>query len=367
MIEQLPAGIRSRVADSVNGLDLHYLESGDPAAPCIALLHGFPEIAFSWRKVMVPLADAGYHVVAPDQRGYGQTTGWDADYDADLSPFRLLNRVIDVLALVTRLGHDDAELIVGHDHGAAVAGWAALIRPDVFRRLALMSAPFGGAPPRRRIEGPADDIHGALAALPRPRKHYARYYTTRPANDDMMACEQGVHDFLRAYFHHKSADWAGNEPFPLPSWTAEEVAQMPTYYIMDQDETMPQTVAHHMPTAEQVAACEWLTEEELAVYSGAYRETGFQGGLNWYRAGGGAINADLSVFAGQRVSVPSMFVAGASDWGPRQRFGALEHMCDHVLANLVGCHLVDGAGHWVQQEKPAEVIECLTRLLKVIA
>jgi len=277
----LPAGVRSRFVEGINGLRLHVLEAGDPKAPGLLLLHGFPELAFSWRKVMLPLAEAGYHVMAPDQRGYGRTTGWDPDYDGDLASFHLLNLARDALGLVKALGHETVHL-AGHDFGSWVAGWCALVRPDVFRAVALMSAPFTGAP---GLEPPAPDpIHAALAALPRPRKHYQAYYCTRPANDDMVRCAQGLHAFLRAYFHMKSADWKQNRPVPLRAWTAAEVAQMPTYYIMDLNENMAQTVAHEMPTAAEIAACRWMTEAEMAVYAAEFGRTGLQGGLNWYRA-----------------------------------------------------------------------------------
>src|SRR5437868_10931106 len=97
----LPPGIRSRFVDAINGLCMHVLEAGHETAgrPCILLLHGFPELAYSWRKVMLPLAAAGFHVIAPDQRGYGRTTGWDSHYDADLGAFRMLNVVKDALTL----------------------------------------------------------------------------------------------------------------------------------------------------------------------------------------------------------------------------------------------------------------------------
>src|SRR5690349_19210366 len=91
--DTLPFGFRSRVIKNVNGLSIHVLEAGESSAPCVLLLHGFPELAYSWRKIMLPLAHAGFHVVAPDQRGYGQTTGWDAGYDGDLDSFRILNLV----------------------------------------------------------------------------------------------------------------------------------------------------------------------------------------------------------------------------------------------------------------------------------
>ena len=157
---------------------------------------------------------------------------------------------------------------------------------DIFKRMVLMSAPFGGPPSvpfgaaRRRKRR---DIHAALAALPRPRKHYQWYYSTRPANENMWRAKQGVHDFLRAYYHHKSADWKANKPFELKGWTAEELAKMPTYYIMDLADGMAETVAKEMPSAAEIAGNKWLPEAELKVYSDEYQRNGFQGGLNWYR------------------------------------------------------------------------------------
>src|SRR6202012_4737444 len=144
----LPSGIRSRHIANVNGLTVHILEAGyeTTGRPAILLLHGFPELAYSWRKVMPALAEAGYHVIAPDQRGYGRTTGWSADYDGDLAPFRMLNLVRDALGLVSPFGYASVEAVVGHDFGSGVAAWCALVRPDVFRSVVLMSAPFAGPP-----------------------------------------------------------------------------------------------------------------------------------------------------------------------------------------------------------------------------
>src|SRR5207253_1901632 len=144
----LPSGVRSRFLDGINGLRVHVLEAGfeSTGRPCVVLLHGFPELAYSWRKVMPALAAAGFHVVAPDQRGYGRTTGWDADYDGDLGSFRLLNLARDALGLVSALGKRSVAAVVGHDFGSPVAAWCALVRPDVFRSVVLMSAPFAGPP-----------------------------------------------------------------------------------------------------------------------------------------------------------------------------------------------------------------------------
>ena len=137
--DALAPGIRSGFARNINGLDIHILEAGFEAKgrPLVLLLHGFPELAYSWRKVILPLAAAGFHVVAPDLRGYGRTTGWDGNYDGDLASFRLLNAVRDALGLVSALGHRDVALVAGHDFGASIAAWCALVRPDVFRSLAL--------------------------------------------------------------------------------------------------------------------------------------------------------------------------------------------------------------------------------------
>jgi pimeloyl-ACP methyl ester carboxylesterase len=372
----LPAGIRSRFVGGINGLTMHVLEAGFETKdrPCVLLLHGFPELAYSWRKVMLPLAAAGFHVIAPDQRGYGRTTGWDADYDGDLAPFRILNIVRDALGLVFALGHRSVAAVVGHDFGSPVAAYCALARPDVFQSVVMMSAPFGG-PPALRF-GTTDDTQPAqpmparpkflddLAALPRQRKHYHWYYSERGANDNMRNAPQGLYAFLRAYYHHKSADWKQNQPFTLKEWSASELAKLPTYYVMDHDKGMAETVAAEMPSASEIAACRWLADDELRVYSAEYARTGFQGGLQWYRCRTMVSpNADLELFSGSTINVPSCFIAGASDWGVYQKPGDLEQMQQSACTQMRGCHLIPGAGHWVQQEQPERVSELLLRFL----
>ena len=229
----LPAGIRARFVPNVNGLAVHLLEAGfaRPGRPCVLLLHGFPELAYSWRKVMLPLADAGFHVIAPDQRGYGRTTGCDTSYAADLALFRPLNLVRDTLGLVAALGYREVAAVIGHDFGSPVAAWCALLRPDVFRSVVLMSAPFGGPPAlpfdtvNAKPRPAAGDVNADLAALTPPRKHYQWYYSTSEADADMRRCPQGIRAFLRAYYHVKSADWPENKPYPLASWSAPELAK----------------------------------------------------------------------------------------------------------------------------------------------
>ena len=367
---KLPLGVRARQVDGINGMSMQVLEAGFERAgrDCkgrILLLHGFPELAYSWRKVMLPLAQAGYHVIAPDQRGYGGTTGWDDRYDGDVAASRPLNLVLDALALLKAMGWDEVAAVVGHDFGSPVAAWCALVRPDVFRSVVLMSAPFAG-PPQLAFNGAGTKLHADLAVLPRPRKHYQWYYSTREADANMRFCTQGIHDFLRAYYHHKSADWKQNRPFRLAASSAVELAKMPTYYLMDLHEGMAETVAHEMPAAAQIAACHWLPDHELAVYSAAFARTGFQGALNWYRCSTSEVlNADLKLFSGRTIDVPACFIAGQSDWGVYQKPGALEAMQTSACTQMTGCHLIAGAGHWVQQEQPEAVVDLLLEFLKL--
>ena len=369
----LPRGIRSRYVSGINGLTVHVLEAGfeTRGQPCVLLLHGFPELAFSWRKVMPDLAAAGYHVIAPDQRGYGRTTGWNAAYDGDLAAFRLTNLVRDALGLVFAFGYRSVAAVIGHDFGSPVAAWCALLRPDVFRSVVMMSAPFAGPPAlpfdtvdKPTAPSPEDCVHRDLAALPRPRKHYQWYYATREADADMHHAPQGLHDFLRAYYHHKSADWAANKPYPLAGWSAAELARLPTYYVMDLNKTMPETVAAEMPDAGAIATNRWLPDSELAVYSAEYERTGFQGGLQWYRCGtSGAFNAELQLWSGRSIDVPSAFIAGKQDWGTYQRPGVFEAMQSGACTRMLGCHLIDGAGHWLQQEQPGEISRLLLQFV----
>lgn len=365
-IPGLPAAISSHYVDNGNGLQVHYLQAGndEPGTPVLLLLHGFPELAYSWRKVMLPLAELGYRVIAPDQRGYGRTTGSVDDYDTDLAPFFLNNYVADAVGLLNALGIDRAEAVVGHDYGSPVAAYCALVRPDVFHRVVLMSAPFGGPPGLGASSQWVD--HAGLLALDPPREHYQWYYSRPEANRNMLDCEQGVHRFLRAYYHYKSADWQGNKPYPLASAGPADLALMPTYYIMNQrDGGMAQTVASFLPSSEQVERCQWLTETELGFYAAEYSRTGFQGGLQSYRTktGGQQVQV-LRVFAGRTIDVPSMFISGASDWGTYQKPGELDRMQTTACTDYRGTHLVPGAGHWVQQEQPERVVALILDFLR---
>ena len=364
----------------VNGLDVHVLEAGHEKAgrPLALLLHGFPDLAYGWRHLIPILADAGYHVVAPDQRGFGRTTGSANDYDAPLGPFGLLNLTRDALCLVSALGYRRTSMFVGHDLGSPVAAYCALIRPDVFPSVVLMSAPFPGVPalpfntaqsekPSSQPSNEYQQLAAALAALDPPRQHYQHYLSSREANNELWHPPQGLHAFLRAFFYVKSADWPGNRPHPLNSRTALALAEMPTYYVMDLGKTMPETVAPFQPSAAEVIASNWLTDPELGVYVEEYGRTGFQGALQAYRAYSDPdLTAELRLFSGKTVDVPSLFIGGKSDWGTYAAPGALDLMLTKAATRMRDVQLIDCAGHWIQQEQPAALASLLLSFVSEI-
>jgi pimeloyl-ACP methyl ester carboxylesterase len=369
----MSTAIRSRIMTGVNGLDVRVLEAGGTHrdAPLVLLLHGFPELALSWHGVMERLAAAGLHVVAPDQRGYGRTSAGAAhEFDEGLDQFRLSNLAEDATGLIEALGHSAVDAVVGQDWGSLVAAWCGLTRPDFFKSVVLMSAPFGG-PPDEPSGGPGEDptvnmagpggVLEELAALPRPRKHYQWYFSTAEANGDLLDAPQGLRTFLRDYFRFKSADWAGGDPFPLQAWSADELAKLPTYYVMDLDRTMPQTVEDAKPALpDDVTESGWLPDNVLGEVTDEFRRTGFQGALQWYRCDtSGIYDEELGAWSGSKIEPPCCYIAGQKDWGRYQEPGSFEAMANRGCSNFVGSHLIGGAGHWAPQEQP----EMVSRLL----
>ena len=190
MIELIDPIIKSQKVDISTGLNVHYLEASKNNnninnQPTALLLHGFPELSFSWRKIMPILANEGFRVIAPDMRGYGLTSGGTRKYDEDISEYRLLNLTTDIISLISALKINKIDLLVGHDAGSSVAGLSALIRPDIFKSVVMMSAPFTGAPNVESNLSYDDPIHKDLENLNPPRKHYQWYYSTPEANKDM--------------------------------------------------------------------------------------------------------------------------------------------------------------------------------------
>ncbi|KAI0346416.1 alpha/beta-hydrolase [Trametopsis cervina] len=378
---RLPQGIVS-TSLRVRDLDMHVLQAGDRQAPLVVLLHGFPELAFSWRKIMLPLADAGYFVVAPDVRGLGRTKSVSAPdrmitYEDDVRPYGLLNMAHDVVALVYALGYNSAAAVVGHDMGSVIAGHCAVARPDLFKSVVCMSAPFGGPPdlpfnvgassPESKPPSPktlAVVLNDYLQSLDPPLKHYSVYNSLPAANNDFLHPPGGLHAFLRAYYHMKSGDWPANDPHPLSS--VSELSQLPQYYIMPAQSTWSDVVLPNAPSDTAVGQNEWLRDEDLAVYVEEFNRTGFQGGLNGYRASftDEALVDQPRLFYGKKVEIPAMFIGGAKDWGVYQTPNGIAKMRSlFVRMSDEDFVLVDGAGHWVQQENADAVVHHLLRFL----
>jgi pimeloyl-ACP methyl ester carboxylesterase len=379
----LPQGVTSNYVNCpAAGLRFHFLEAGytsDRSKPLLLLLHGYPELAFSWRKIIPSLAKAGYYVVAPDQRGYGRTTGWDNSSfkKTDLTQFGMTNLVSDMVIFTNALGYDKAKCVVGHDFGAMSASMCSLMRPDIFRAVVTMSHPFKALPKipfgtahdseagaGEGITLTGTDIASDLSRLPEPRKHYKWYNSTAPAADEWLNPSQGLKDFLRGYFHVKSADYAANDPKPLREWSAGELSKMPYYYIMSKSSSMPSTISSMMTNEDATKTTRWLSDADLDIYVQEWSRTGFQGGLNWYRAQTDPEKVkDVLLFAGKKIEVPSFFLSGKQDWGNYQQPGALEGI-EGACSDSRGIQFIDEAGHWPQQEQPEKVVEEILAFLR---
>ena len=369
-----PTLLESQITSSASDLSYHVIEGGTKGNPLILLLHGFPELAYSWRKVMPSLAEAGFYVVAFDQRGYGRTTGWDTRCfeEVDLHTFAQTNLVRDVIVLVQRLAYREVHCVIGHDFGCVPAALSALIRPDIFKKVILLGHPFQGSPklpfgigPDEEVRPTKPDTNVELRELDPPRKHYRRYYSTSEANKE-MAPPEGLHEFLRGYFHLKSGD-ANNNPHPLKGMTARELAKLPHYYVMSYELGMRDTVSQDMTNNEianmKEKSLRWLPDSDLEIYVNEFGRTGFQGGLNWYRVmTDPEWQKDLDVFAGKKLEVPILCISGTKDWLIYQTPGAVDNMKD-ACTDFRGIAWIEGAGHWPQQEAPERVIEEALRFL----
>ena len=379
----LPAGVRPRMIPNVNGLTVNMLEAGTPGRPLVLLLHGFPNLAYSWRKVIPALAAAGYYAVAPDCRGYGRTLGWDDSFDADPTPFLVMNNVRDQIALVLALGYRKTAMIVGHDQGSSIANYSVIARPDMFPRLTLLGSGAGGGPasfPFNTVNGaPAPhpayseaELDAAYAKLNPPRKGYQDYWATKQADDDMKHVPQGMHNFFRAFYYMKSHDFPGNQnlkplkPVHSAQDAAEQNAQMPEYYVMRRDRGMPATMAAFMPSAAYIANCKWFTEAECEVYASEYARTTWTGALHNYRHRNASFppaRAEQLTYSGRTIDVPAQIISGKQDWGANRTIGGPEKAGDSGFTQFKGVHMVDGGGHWVHEEQPELVSQHLLKFL----
>ncbi len=307
-----------------NGIRMHIAEKGK--GPLVILCHGFPESWYSWRHQLTALADAGFHAVAPDQRGYGQTERPDA-----IEAYHILELVGDMVGLVHALGEDQAT-IVGHDWGAPVAWHCGLLRPDLFRSVGLLSVPY--------LPRPWEDMRPTdlMRAMVGDKQFYMLYFQ-EPGKAE-AELEADVRRTMRMLLYSGS----GDAP-PKERWRA----------IFGRSETLLDTCA--MP----VSLPGWLTEEDIDIFAREFERTGFRSALNWYRN----IDRNWSLtpfLRGARLYPPTLFVAGEEDGVItlyRNAFDTLEE----AAPNLRKKTLLAGAGHWVQQERPKEVSKLLIEFL----
>lgn len=318
----LPAGGPKLDTLQVNGIRMRVAQQG--VGPLVLMCHGWPESWYSWRHQLAALAAAGYRAVAPDMRGYGGT-----EAPLEIERYTQLHLVGDMVELVRALGERQA-VIVGHDWGAPVAWHAALLRPDVFRAVVGMSVPF--APPGRV------DFLGALA-------------------------EQGVSNFYMQYFQ---------APGVAEAELQRDVESSIRRILYGGSGSRPGQVVFGMlrgpglldNTVDPPTLPGWLMPADVAYFAGEFQRAGFRGGLNWYRTMTRSWEL-LAPWRGRTIGQPSLFIAGSRDdvltfptsAAQIDRFG-------RTLPGLRGCHLLEGAGHWVQQERPAEVNAMLLEFLQ---
>jgi epoxide hydrolase A/B len=315
----------------VGTLRMHVAEQG--SGPLVVLLHGFPESWYSWRHQLAALAEAGFHAVAPDQRGYGRT-----DRPEATDAYTLLHLVGDVVGLISALGEERA-VVVGHDWGAPVAWHTALLRPDRVLGVAGLSVPFT---PR-----------GSTAPIVRWREAFGdRFYQVYFQEPGVAEgeLEADVGETMRRILVGLSGDRArigggGGRPSGVLAPNGGFLAEL------DRGEALPA----------------WLTQEDLDFYVGEFSRTGFRGGLSWYR--NNERNWELlAPWHGARVTPPALFVAGDRD--PVVRFPGMDRILGNLtkfVPDLRDSAMLDGCGHWTQQERPDECSERLVAFCRAVA
>jgi pimeloyl-ACP methyl ester carboxylesterase len=377
----LPEGVNSSYVDTTTtcGLLFHILSSGyDPLhqKPLILLVHGAPELAFTWRHIIAPLARKGYHVVAPDQRGYGRTTGWDTRpfKSVDLTEFHITNLVHDLICLVDAPGYTSVHSIISHDFGTLPGTYAPLLRPDIFQSSLQVSIPFVAPATPAAVAESADPpttlgtavaeyatFESHLEKLNPPRKHY-QWYNSNPtaANDWLTGGSLGRRAFNRAYFYLKSHQWPGNDVITPPTvFTAAALAVMPNYLVMPLNDSMPDVVVSMLSGSDPSVSTSWLSDADLDVFLSEYERTGYQGELNWYRVlTTPAMTRDTLLLAGGKIQVPTAFVTGAQDWSSYLNLGAIQAY-NESCTDFRGVTTIPNAGHWVQEEQPEALTEAI--------
>jgi pimeloyl-ACP methyl ester carboxylesterase len=305
---------------SANGIEIFMREQGE--GPLVLLCHGWPELSYSWRHQIPAIAAAGFHVAAPDMRGFGQTSA-----PGDVASYSIFDNVGDMVAVVEALGKKRA-VIIGHDWGAPVAWHAALFRPDIFSAVAGLSVP----PPFRGRGRPLDTLR-----------------------------ENGITNFYWQYFQTPGVaerEFERDVGLTMRTLLGRGFSDPAASLFITAGKGFLGETSHDRPLPE------WLSEADLAYFSEAYKNSGFRGGLNWYR------NIDrnwelTAPWQGAQIHQPSLFIAGSKDSVITGLIGA-KRVADmeRVLPNLKHKLIIEGAGHWIQQERPAEVNAALIAFLK---
>jgi pimeloyl-ACP methyl ester carboxylesterase len=312
--------LRHRTVET-NGIRMHLAEQG--TGPLIVLCHGFPESWYSWRHQLPALAEAGFHVVAPDMRGYGHS-----DRPEEIDQYTLLHLVGDMVGLLDALDAEQA-VIAGHDWGAPVAWHAALLRPDRFRGVIGLSPPY-------RPRGPVRPS----TVMPQTKDNvfYQIYFQTPGVAEAEF--ERDVRRTIRSVLYSISGDVLPRDGSVTGSGAVGMVPRQGGFLAgMVDPPSLPR----------------WITEVDVDFYAAEFGRTGFRGGLNWYR------NIDrnwelLAPFAGAPVVVPALYIAGERD--VVLAFAGIEEAIKSlstVVPQLRGTIILPGCGHWTQQERPAEV------------
>lgn len=309
-----------------NGINLNIMEQGE--GPLVVLCHGYPELAYSWRHQLSALAKAGYHVVAPDQRGYGRSDAPDTIED-----YQMFKLVGDMVGLVEALGEEKA-VIVGHDFGSMVAIHCALLRPDIFHAVVLMSVPY--TPRHWGNTSPVESMRQMAGEM----ELYIPYFQ-EPGRAEADMARVDIRDLTTRFFYSLS----GDAP-PEKKWR----------FLFGKDESFVDTI--YMPDSLPA----WLTEADIDYFAQEFERTGFKNPINWYR--NWDRNWELTPFlVGAKIRQPSMFIAGTEDSVVGMMGPSIENQ-EASMTDLKQKVLIPGAGHWVQQEKPEEVNELLLNFLR---
>ena len=321
-----------RIVDT-NGIRMHIAEQG--AGPAVLLCHGFPELWYSWRHQLAALAAAGFHAIAPDMRGYGQT-----DAPPGVDRYTLLHHLGDVLGLLDALGLERA-VIAGHDWGAPLAWLAGQLRPDRFHGVIALSGPFGPRGQRR----PTEIMPQSADSL-----FYQLYFQTPGVAEGEL--EHDVRSSIRAMLYSIS----GNAPDLADSVVDRNAAGM----VNREGGLLTKLVNPEVLPP-------WLSEADVDFYVSEFARTGFHGGLDWYR------NIDrnwelLAAFAGMNISVPALYMAGERDVvldfpGVRQRIADMAKFVPQLRRTII----LRGCGHWTQQERAPDVNAAMIDFLRAFS